>query len=123
MLGIIGLKLFDHFIAGIILIIILFWQTIILAWYLDLSELEEYVWINQEYIPKAYKISIRYVSPIFLGILILVGLIDEFYRPIHAPFWAIAIGAITGMIPLIMIITFFILKYNKKEKIDIDFTF
>ena len=116
-------KLFDHFNAGLNLIVVLFWQTIILGWYLDLSELEEYVYLNRETIPKVYKISIKYVSPIFLGLLILIGIIDEFIRPPAIPFWALSIGAITGLLPLIFIIVFYLMKYREKDEADIEFTF
>ncbi|CAI2365592.1 unnamed protein product [Moneuplotes crassus] len=102
--GFYWLTLFDHFSAGLNLLVLILIQTIILGWYLGLDYLEEKVHEKGETIPKIYKISIKYISPVFLCFLILFGIVDEIKNPLDMPPWAQFIGGSMLCFPILCII-------------------
>lgn len=78
--------LLDHYVVGLNLIVVLLLQTLILGHVLSFENIEARLAIHGEDCPHMYKILYKYITPVVLLLLVIMGLIDEIKNPIDLPF-------------------------------------
>jgi neurotransmitter:Na+ symporter, NSS family len=100
--GLYLLDIVDHFVTNISLIVIGILECIAVGWILGAEKLRKYInKVSDIKIGKWWNISIRYVVPISLSIILGLQLRTEFIKNYGGyPDWAIAIGWAAVVIPL-----------------------
>lgn len=84
--GFYWLSLFDHYSITLNVIVFLYIQLFVFTHYLTLESVERRLIANKESMPYFYKVMIKKVNPIVVGVLIIIGIISEFVHPVKTVF-------------------------------------
>lgn len=114
--GLYVLDIVDHFIVNYGLVIVGILETLLIAWFWNIEDLQAF--INHRSSIKlgtAWIVAIKFVIPIFLTIFLVINIVNEFKNPYEGyPSWALIY---LGALPLVLtpVVAFFLQKYTTKR--------
>ena len=115
--GLYILDIVDHFVVNYGLVVIGILEALIVGWLWKSKELEDFVNKNSKLqIGKGWNLSIRYITPLFLGWLLVWNIINELKTPYgEYPVWALLC---IGVLPILLIpaIAFLAEKLTNRAK-------
>lgn len=80
--GILWLDIVDHWILTFGLLVVGLFETIIVAWFFGIDRLRSFInSVSEISVDKIFEISIKYIVPVFLIILLSYSIISEFRKP------------------------------------------
>lgn len=99
--GLYFLDIADHFVVNYGLVIIGFLEALIVGWLWKGNDFMKFINENSQWkIGKWWNISIKYVTPLFLGVLLIWNIVNEFKVPYEGyPTWALLY---IGVLPIVL---------------------
>ena len=112
------LDLIDHFVTNFGLVIVGIFQAIAIGWIYGADKLRIYInSVSKWKIGKWWNFLIKYFIPVVLLTLIIVQFFKELKEPYGGyPGWAIGIGWMALVIPMVVIV---ILAFWKVKKVEV----
>jgi len=99
--GLYFLDIVDHFVVNYGLVIVGFLEALIVGWLWKGNDFMKFINENSEWkIGKWWSISIKYIIPLFLGVLLIWNVVNEFKVPYEGyPAWALLY---IGVLPIVL---------------------